>query len=76
MSESQLPSQLRAPTSSAATATHGARGVERRKTRAKLALESQERYRQEDNSRRAAQRAAVKVRKDTERMEPRKDNIL
>ena len=50
-SESQLPSQLRAPTSSAATATRGARGVERKKTKAQKEKESQDRHRMEEKVR-------------------------
>ncbi|KAL2037049.1 hypothetical protein N7G274_010176 [Stereocaulon virgatum] len=72
--ESQLPSQLRAPTS-AATATCGARGVERKKTKAQLEKESQDRHRTEDKVKRKEQAAERKIRKKEKMLLPRKDDV-
>ena len=74
-SESQLPSQLRAPTSSAATATRGAQGVKRKKTKAQKEKESQDRHRIEEKVRWKEQAAERKVRKEEKKMLPRKDDI-
>lgn len=73
--ESQLPSQLRAPTSSAATATRGARGVERKKTKAQKEKESQDRHRMEDKEKRKVQAAERKAKKEAKKMLPRKDDV-
>ena len=71
-SESQLLSQLRAPTSSAATGTRGARGIERKKTKAQ---KSQDRHRMEDKKKWRIQAEERKAKKEAKKILPREDDV-
>ena len=76
---SQLPSQHRIPTSSAATGTRGARGEALKKSKK---LESQERRNRQDAEmkaeravKRVTSKATAAARREEKRMEPRKDDV-
>ena len=75
LSVSKLPSQYRAPTSSAATGTRGARGEERKKSKK---LESQKRHAVAavaEKAERVAKRAAAAERKEARKMVSRKEDV-
>ena len=76
LSLSQLPSQYRAPISSAATGTRGAQGEERKKSNK---LESQQRHTvaaaAAEEAEKVAKRAATAEKKEAWKMAPRKEDV-
>ena len=74
-SKSQLPSQLRALTSSAPTGTREARGIAQKKTKAQKEKESQDRHKMEEKEKRRIQATERKGKKKAKKILPREDDV-